>query len=59
MEKKTTVQVDTARMKAFRDAAKSQGFDWRYKLNEVIDRFAKEYEQSKVKGMTRKAKGAL
>lgn len=59
MEKKTTVQVDTARMKAFRDAAKSQGFDWRYKLNEVIDGFTRDYQRSKVKGMTRKAKGAL
>lgn len=59
MEKKTTIQIDTDRINKFRDAAKSEGFDWRHRLNHIIDSFIKECKQSKVKSITGKAKGAL
>jgi hypothetical protein len=55
----TTIQIDSGRLKRFKEACKERGLLWRPVLDAALDREARALSQAKIKNITRKKEGSL
>lgn len=55
----TTIQIDSARLKQFKEACKERGLLWRPVLDAALDRESRALSQAKIKNITRKKEGSL